>query len=227
MTEAEWLACIDPQSMLEFLRNSYHILSPRKLRLFAVACCRSIVYPRTEQQVRDAVDTLEGFAEGSASEFKLLKACQGAKAVWISDWISEFGCDYVSAAVCEATRLAAAHPFGAATHAAKLGSAAADLRAGRGTMAAEVRAQCHWLRDIFLSPFRPKMVKRSWFLWKNATIPRLAQPIYDERIFDRLPVLADALEEAGCTDADILNHCRLPGEHVRGCWVIDLLLGKQ
>jgi hypothetical protein len=55
----------------------------------------------------------------------------------------------------------------------------------------------------------------------------LAQAIYDDRAFDRLPILADALEEAGCTDADILNHCRRPGEHVRGCWAIDLVLGKR
>ena len=55
----------------------------------------------------------------------------------------------------------------------------------------------------------------------------LAQAIYEERRFGDLPVLADALEEAGCTDADILSHCRGPGPHVRGCWVVDLLLGKQ
>ena len=56
---------------------------------------------------------------------------------------------------------------------------------------------------------------------------KLAQGIYDDRAFDRMPVLADALEEAGCYDADILAHCRQPGEHVRGCWVVDLLLGKE
>ena len=55
----------------------------------------------------------------------------------------------------------------------------------------------------------------------------MAQSIYDARAFDRLPLLADALEDAGCADADILSHCRTPGEHVRGCWVVDLLLGKS
>jgi hypothetical protein len=61
----------------------------------------------------------------------------------------------------------------------------------------------------------------------NNTVIALAEAIYDERAFDRLPILADALEEAGCTNADILNHCRQPGEHVRGCWVVDLILGKE
>ena len=65
-----------------------------------------------------------------------------------------------------------------------------------------------------------------WLAWNGGTIHHLAQAIYDERAFDRLPILADALEDAGCTDAAILDHCRQPGEHVRGCWVVDLLLGK-
>jgi hypothetical protein len=62
--------------------------------------------------------------------------------------------------------------------------------------------------------------------WNDGTIKRLAQALYDDQAFDGLPILADALTDSGCTDDDILNHCRLPGEHVRGCWVIDLLLGK-
>ena len=61
----------------------------------------------------------------------------------------------------------------------------------------------------------------------SRTVVQLAQAIYDDRAFDRIPILADALEEAGCTEAAILGHCRQPGEHVRGCWVVDLLLGKE
>jgi hypothetical protein len=63
--------------------------------------------------------------------------------------------------------------------------------------------------------------------WLTSNVTALAQSIYDERAFDRLPILANALEDAGCDNADILNHCRQPGEHVRGCWVVDLLLGKE
>jgi hypothetical protein len=69
--------------------------------------------------------------------------------------------------------------------------------------------------------------RREWMTWNDGTIPRLAQMIYREEAFDRLPVLADALEEAGCTDAAILSHYRQPSRHVRGGWVIDLLLGKS
>ncbi|MBY0528517.1 MAG: hypothetical protein K2R98_34320 [Gemmataceae bacterium] len=79
-------------------------------------------------------------------------------------------------------------------------------------------------RDIFVNPFRPVTLISSWL---TPTVTRLGETIYAERTFDLLPILADALEDAGCSDADILNHCRQPGEHVRGCWVVDLLLGKS
>jgi len=63
--------------------------------------------------------------------------------------------------------------------------------------------------------------------WLTGTVTSLAQAIYDERAFDRLPILADALEDAGCTNQDILAHCRQPGEHCRGCWALDLVLGRE
>src|SRR5262249_25434472 len=95
-------------------------------------------------------------------------------------------------------------------------------------MRAEWAAQAALLRDIFgVLPFRPVTIPPSSLLWNDGTVVTLAKSIYDERAFDRLPILADALEEAGCATADILGHCRQPGEHVRGCWVLDLLLGKE
>ena len=91
--------------------------------------------------------------------------------------------------------------------------------------AVERRLQCGFVRDIF-NPFRPVAIDRAWLTWNDGTVVKLAESIYDERAFDRMPILADALEEASCTNADILAHCRQPREHVRGCWVVDLLLGK-
>jgi hypothetical protein len=80
-------------------------------------------------------------------------------------------------------------------------------------------------REIFANPFHPLAVNRRWL---NPTVRSLAARIDDEQAFDPLlPILADALEDAGCTDRAILEHCRGPGPHVRGCWVVDLLLGKQ
>jgi hypothetical protein len=83
------------------------------------------------------------------------------------------------------------------------------------------------VQDIFGNPFHSIPISPHWLAWDDGTVRRIAQVIYDERAFDRLPVLADALEDAGCDDADLLAHCRGPGPHVRGCWVVDLLLGKQ
>jgi hypothetical protein len=84
------------------------------------------------------------------------------------------------------------------------------------------------LREVVRNPVLPLSgIDLSWLEWKDGTIPKLAQCIYDQRTFDRLAILADALEDAGCTDADILSHLRGPGSHVRGCWVIDLILGKE
>jgi hypothetical protein len=76
-------------------------------------------------------------------------------------------------------------------------------------------------------PFRPApAVDPSWLAWNGGTVAKLAAAIYDERRFGDLPILADALEEAGCADAAVLAHCREPGDHVRGCWAVDLLTGR-
>ena len=80
------------------------------------------------------------------------------------------------------------------------------------------------LRDIFGNPFRPVAFADSW---RSETAVALASGVYAERAFDRMPILADALEEAGCDHADVLSHCRGPGPHVRGCWVVDGVLGKS
>ena len=85
-------------------------------------------------------------------------------------------------------------------------------------------AQCDLIRDIFGNPFRPVTVDPRW---QTETVVALATGIYAERAFDRMPILADALEDAGCDHADILTHCRGDGPHVRGCWVVDLVLGKE
>src|SRR5262249_7539023 len=82
-------------------------------------------------------------------------------------------------------------------------------------------------RDVFGNPFRSPKVDLSWLTWSGGTIPKLARVTYDERRFADLPILADALEEAGCTEAAVLGHCRGRGPTGRGWWVGDLLLGKE
>jgi hypothetical protein len=84
--------------------------------------------------------------------------------------------------------------------------------------------QVQFLRDIFNNPFRRIQAPR---IWKGDTVTHLAHDIYENRTFAGLPILADALEEAGCDNNDILSHCRSGGVHVRGCWVVDLILGRR
>jgi hypothetical protein len=80
------------------------------------------------------------------------------------------------------------------------------------------------VRELFGNPFRPIAIDPRW---QTSTVLDLARLIYDERAFDRLPILADALMDSGCDNDDVLSHCRGEGPHVRGCWVVDLLLGKK
>ena len=83
------------------------------------------------------------------------------------------------------------------------------------------------VRDIFGNPFRPPVVNRAWLTWRDGAVVKLAETIYFERRFADLADLAAYLDAAGCTDETILNHCQGRGPHVRGCWVVDLLLGKS
>ena len=80
------------------------------------------------------------------------------------------------------------------------------------------------LRDIFGNPFRPVAFDPAW---RTSTAVALAEGMYDRRDFGAIPILADALQDAGCEDEQILSHCRGDGPHVRGCWVVDLVLGKE
>lgn len=91
----------------------------------------------------------------------------------------------------------------------------------------EREKQAGFLRDLFGNPFRPVAPDPAWLAALGALVPKLAQAIYDGGRFGDLPILADALEEAGCNNAAILDHCRQPGDHVRGCWVLDLVLAKS
>jgi hypothetical protein len=88
----------------------------------------------------------------------------------------------------------------------------------------ELAAQAVLLRDIFGNPFHPVALHSAWL---TQDVVKLAESVYSGQDFNALPILADALEEAGCDNADLLNHCRGRGPHVRGCWVVGCFLGKE
>jgi len=226
MTEQEWLACADPQEMLGYLRGK---ATDRKLRLFAVACCRRAWQTLGHPRGAGMAEVAERFADGLATAEEL-EACRNdavmdlRSADGAPEWAGRMdlppGCDnsFMEAAACDFTS------EGAATE-----SLSGHIRSAypRTAITPAPLEECALLRDIFGPlPFRLVAIAPAVLAWHDGTIPKLAQAISDDRAFDGLPVLADALEEAGCDNADILNHCRRPGEHVRGCWPVDLILGK-
>jgi hypothetical protein len=245
MTEAKWLACTDPQRLLDFLRDK---ASARKLRLFAVACCRRVSHRIRQPVGRQAVEVAEKFADGLARK-RELKAAQLA-AAQAADFPAKRQAFQVSAAAWAAAYAADADAFAAAEEASGAAREASLSRAelqcrsrmkvtwppdpeqvrarAEAVWGRESRAQCALLREIFGPlPFREIHLPPSWLKWNSCTIPKLARSIYEGGVFGDLPVLADALEEAGCTDEGVLTHWREGGGHARGCWVLDLLLGKE
>jgi hypothetical protein len=218
MNETDWLTCEDPDRMLKFLGKKY---SPRKLRLFAVACCRKVWHLFGDAS-RRAVEVAEAFADGRASERDLDEA---GDALAASEAPTDPNED--SPAVWATWRNAMKAAEGAAAWTAGW---AVDARERTGSWESlfgdERGGQVHLLRDIAGNPFKRAAVAPQVLSWQEGTVVRMAQAIYEDRRFGEIPVLADALEDAGCDNADILNHCRGGGEHVRGCWVIDLLTGR-
>jgi hypothetical protein len=221
MTEQEWLECEHPFPMIKECRQVIR-LHPRKSRLFAVACCHRIWHLIEDERSRAAVEVAALFAEGLADQDQLKEAEEAARAAFSHAWSTkgEVG-SYAEGAAQDAA-------YSSVWIVVESVCNMAFVAAGDGPKPGpEHTAQCKLLRCIFANPFRPVLVDTAWLAWNDRTVPKIAQAIYDERAFDRMPILADALEDAGCTDAEILTHCRGEGPHARGCWVVDLILGKQ
>ncbi|OAI48649.1 hypothetical protein AYO44_06715 [Planctomycetaceae bacterium SCGC AG-212-F19] len=213
MNEADWNTCIHPHPMLEFLQGR---LCERKFRLFGVACCRRIWHLLTDERSRQAIEAAEGYADKNVSPDEIIKIEESAQLVTNS---LQFSLDQQRAHAASLTAALWAPVSWTAAQAAFYVSMSSTDEASD-----ERKKQSYFLRDIFGNPFKPIALDRSW---RSGNVVALAQTIYDERAFDRMPILADALEDAGCTSAEMLNHCRVDGVHVRGCWALDLVLGKE
>jgi hypothetical protein len=206
MTEAEWLAVGDAQALLNSARQQ---ASRRKLLLFGAGCCRLLRpwFAGLGGTYADCVDHVADDLTGGIQEHDRIDLCYAE--VFIANPRHN---------PMLQQRVDHRRPVG------KGRSIACRVPVGELIPPSRI---VHILRDIFGNPFRPVTVDPSWLRWNDATIPRIAQHIYEERAFGRLPILHDALLDAGCDDEDVLAHCRSDGPHVRGCWVIDLILGKE
>jgi hypothetical protein len=224
MTEAEWLACTGPRKMLEFLQGKGRA---RKLRLFACACCR-LVWHLLPGRCHRLVEAVEQYPDKATAPSDLATLFDGYHAHQVAVATLPGGNQAAEAV----GHLGSQYQWGTNSpewqdwytpwHVAR--SAAESL--AKTISWDEARQQeGQLLHDIFGSlAFRPVTLDPDWL---TSNVKTLAQAIYDDRSFSGLPILADALEEAGCTNADLLHHCHRPAEHVRGCWVVDLVLGKK
>jgi hypothetical protein len=241
MTEEEWLASRNPRSMCRILQGK---ATERKVRLLMCACCRLLWHLFQEPETKKAVELAELDVEGLARREEIRTARSkvfglfAGRLGWREDdvefmmaqdstWLPHFE-DQPRIVFRQTTALAAGWLL-AKERLQHIGlnivCCLSELEAWGSTVKA--KKFCQLIREVFGHRLQRGPQDRAWQTWNDGTVVKVAQTIYDERAFERMPILADALEDAGCDDADILRHCREPGEHVRGCWVVDLLLGKQ
>ncbi len=260
MTEAEWLGSVDLMPMLEYLLSK---ASDRKLRLFAVECCRRVRAHLLDPRCLQAFESIEAntdkgrhdpsFLPAAANanavcnerRFQVLTACVGeeltrrvyetsTRTLWgltddatAREAINKVESDPIYCAACAVYSAAGfGRPSDDVDYLVHIAEVTAVHAAGAsGDYSTEMAAQVLIVRDIFgILPFRNLPFAPAW---RTSTVVALADGIYQDRAFDRMPILADALEDAGCDNEDILDHCRGDGPHVRGCWVVDLVLSKN
>jgi hypothetical protein len=251
MREEDWLTSDDWQAMLAFLRGRW---TERKATLYVCAGLRHLWDLLYDDGSRLAVEVAEKAADGPASEDDIAYAKWHAecptfgfdfepgrvRADLASGWDSNpqalmargvyqeedlqrddlLGEERTRGRLLNAANIA----YRAPSHVNSTGELDEHLL---WYLVRQEEWPGAWLvREIAGNPFRPITPDPTWMSWNGGTIPKLAQAIYEERSFDRLPVLGDALEEAGCGIAEWVDHCRTPGPHFRGCWAVDLALAR-
>ena len=222
MTETEWATSDVPLLMI---RAAQERVSARKWQLFCCALCRCAWNEITDAQFRSAVEVAERYADGLTDATHLLS--------WRTA-ISRFRAECAARRRHYATAgppqwvvpvLYALNPVPRPTEAISL--ARPPRIGGESTDDWYGRARARnvsLLRDLLGNPFRPVVFAPEW---STDTAVTLARQMYESREFGAMPILADALQDAGCDSEEVLNHCRSGGTHVRGCWVCDLVLGKE
>src|SRR5262245_21412595 len=203
MTGEQWLACKDTRAMLTFLEGR---VSDRDPQLAAAVCCRVVWGFVSDRRLRKLVRTFERFIDGDVPDHSLDQARR--------DITRERGRNN--------------EPLPSGNSANYIVLSGCLRRPNLSEVLAGVNSfmECPKgpsLLRCLLNPFPCVRDPR----WRTSDAIGLAQAIYDEGAFDRLPILADALMDAGCADELVIGHCRCISPHVHGCWVVDLILGKQ
>jgi len=227
--ETEWNELADPRQMLGLLTG---IASDRKLRLFGAHCCQVLVDVLDDRGLT-ALATAERFAEGLCGPDELEQARSAANDAFCEfddshSWGPGGRLGWESAAnaiesICHRDDLLT-FLDGVCLESAVVSAVDQPPQLKRAMRRLALLNQSRLLRDIFGNPFRPVEIDPRW---RTSDVVGLARAIYDDRGFERMPILADALMDAGCENEEIIGHCRGGGPHVRGCWVVDMILGKE
>jgi hypothetical protein len=239
LSEGFWLASSDPGEILYHVRNC---ASPRKLRLYCVACCRALLGPWLGRDwCGPGLDVAQRYAEGLAADEQREQHRRRAEEAhnYLADLdrtqfhIARRGEMLAASAVMLALAPDGDESFATACRCSRDSAAAPAHLAFRNlptTCDEQERnadaVQCELARELFGNPFRPVKIDPTWLVVNDGAAAGLARTIYQEQRFGEMSILADALEEAGCTDEAILAHCRSGAGHVLGCWLLDALLGQ-
>jgi hypothetical protein len=219
MTEGQWLTSSDTYNLLSYLSDR---ASSRKLRLFAVSCIRYDWKSWTRRKEQTAVLTAEKMADGLASEEQIEKAREDL--AQLLEQLDEWGDLECMPHVPECLLY---EDFGWHDAVVCIGQVLANAQSGpEGFDGCDKEVETELavlLRDIFGNPFRRVAFDPRW---RTPDVMGLALGIYEDQAFDRMPLLADALMDASCDDEQVLAHARADG-HLRGCWLINLVLAKQ
>jgi hypothetical protein len=232
VTEPEWLTCSNSHDMLSYLMWKQHAhrkkSGRRKMRLFGCASCRLIGSAEADPRSLAAVEFAERLADGKES----VAGAAGVQEAAHQALVELYRATRPPGTAVERSQRAWAMQAAralvddkrteACAYAALRTSGVLGIRVPERE--ADLRAMAPLLRDIFGNLFRPVTFSLQW---RTDTVLTLARQMYESRDFSALPILADALQDAGCDSDAILSHCRGPGPHVRGCWVVDLVLGKE
>ncbi len=220
MDETTWLTATDPALLLGLLR-SYGSASDRKKRLCAVAACRLASHLLLDRHHRRLIRVAKRYADATASQLELEEATRNAyyEAFWTRG--SQTPMRYARAAVGS---IATPQMLDSVIANVEEALARESMDLGRPSEASPL---CDILRDVFGNPFRATpRIDAAVLRWNDSTVVRIAQAIYEDRRFEDMSILTDALLDAGCDNDDIVSHCRQDIPHVRGCFVLDLLLNK-
>jgi hypothetical protein len=272
MNEADWSSCTNLRLMLDYLDGR---LSDRQLRLFAVACCRTVWGLLRDEAMRRPVQIAERMADGQAKPGEQREVLQviGSRVnreygVFLCGGSEGSGTTYAAMAAVATLDPALRFTWYMGQTPSETHAAWDCVAMARAQTAKQAAREKRWQEWCDLSPDPEEEPDEEWYertsdagydawdrelavassdhcvllrdivgpfpfrdvffcsSWRSSTARAIAQSIYVDPADHRHPILADALEEAGCTNADILSHCRQPGKHVKGCWVVDLLLHK-